>query len=287
MKEKMLKVGDTFGNLTICEFLGKIHSPKDNHYFYKVKCSCGSETIISGSRLKEKKTKSCKYCNYKKTGAKQIDNINLGDKFGKFTVVSNEGQIKKESSNHYYYKVRCECGAEEIVRGSLLKNNKKIMCRLCYAKNSKTYKHGKTNTRLFNIWQSMRDRCNCETSQAYKWYGGRGIKICNEWNNDFMTFYNWSINNGYSNDLSIDRIDVNGNYEPSNCRWADKITQANNRRKNRLITYNGETHTLAEWGRITGLNDYNLDNRINKYGWSIEKALTTPLMVLTKNHKKP
>lgn len=208
--------------------------------------------------------------------------INVGDTFGDLTVIEILGKIRPQTSNHWYYKVQCKCGTKNIVRGTVLKNGRSAKCRKCAIKRTPNrriqYKHGMTNTRLFNIWQSMKERCNTPTSHAYKWYGGRGIKICDEWENDFMAFYNWAINNGYKEILSIDRIDVNGNYEPSNCRWATTKAQANNKRTNRFLTLNGETHTMAEWGIITGIKDYNIENRLNKYGWSVEKTLTTPVI---------
>jgi len=108
----------------------------------------------------------------------------------------------------------------------------------------------------------MKKRCNNESDSRYDRYGGRGIRICDEWY-DFETFKDWALSHGYESGLSIDRVDNNGNYCPENCRWADRIVQANNKSNNRLITYNGITHTVAEWSRILMVNYYNLLARIN------------------------
>ena len=107
--------------------------------------------------------------------------------------------------------------------------------------------------------------------------------MCDEWRNDFMTFYNWSIANGYADNLTIDRIDSKGNYEPSNCRWVTYKQQANNTSSNVSITFNGETHTLAIWGDILGIQPQTLYYRINKAKWSIEKVLTTPVKIYKRN----
>jgi len=136
----------------------------------------------------------------------------------------------------------------------------------------KNVRHGETKTRLHRIWSNLRFRCNNPSCYRYKDYGGRGIKVCQEWS-DYETFRDWALNNGYSDELTIDRIDVNGNYEPSNCRWVDSKTQSNNMRVNHKITYNGETHTIAEWSRITGIGWTTIRYRI-KSDWPIEKALT-------------
>ena len=98
-----------------------------------------------------------------------------------------------------------------------------------------------------------------------------------EWKNDFSSFYNWSMKNGYKENLTIDRIDVNGNYEPSNCRWATSLVQANNQRRNHYITYKGKTQSLADWARELGISYTVLRARINVYSWSIEKSFTTPV----------
>ena len=136
-------------------------------------------------------------------------------------------------------------------------------------------KHGMCNTRLYCIWKGIKQRCFDTKFKEYKYYGGRGIKVCNEWRTDFMAFYNWAMANGYKDALTIDRINVNGNYEPSNCRWICQKEQQNNRRNNRLITYNGETHTISEWAEIKNINANTLWQRLCRYNWGIEKTLET------------
>lgn len=120
--------------------------------------------------------------------------------------------------------------------------------------------------RIHKIWVCMKDRCSTKNKsrQAYQLYSSRNIKICNEWLESFENFKNWAINNGYKDNLSIDRIDVNGNYEPSNCRWATNEEQANNKRNNIKVEYNGEIHTLAEWAKILNINYFTFRDRIKR-----------------------
>lgn len=138
------------------------------------------------------------------------------------------------------------------------------------------YKHGKRNTRLFSIWINMLTRCSNKNTKAYNYYGGRGITVCDEWKNSFNSFYDWSMNNGYESNLTIDRIDVNGNYSPDNCRWTTIKTQANNRRNNHYVNINGVVRTLTEWCELYGINYRTVQDRL-KRGWSVEKALLTPV----------
>lgn len=190
-----------------------------------------------------------------------------GMRFGRLIVLSLDSINKYRQS---LWLCKCDCGNTKIIRGNHLKTKRIKSCG-CLKKEKFSKKH----QRLFDIWVAMKKRCLKKYSIDYKYYGARGIKICNEWQ-QFEPFYNWAINNGYTDDLTIDRINVNGNYEPNNCRWATKKEQARNRSNNRLITYNNETHCFSEWADIVGLKRITLERRINNFGWSVEKALTTP-----------
>ena len=137
------------------------------------------------------------------------------------------------------------------------------------------YKHGGRHTRLYNIWRSMRQRCNNPKASNYGRYGGRGITVCQEWNS-FIAFSDWAYMNGYCENLTLDRIDNMGNYEPTNCQWVSYVVQNRNRRDNVRLTYNGDTHTIAEWAEIIGIKPGTLYARV-ECGYSTEDALTLPL----------
>jgi len=178
------------------------------------------------------------------------------------------------------WECECSCGKTTIVEGLALINGHTKSCGCLHkdamaerAKRAKTY--GFTRHRLYTCYYRMRRRCERPTDPSYPRYGGRGIKVCDEWKNDIMAFINWGIENGYQEGLSIDRIDNDGDYTPDNCRWADATTQSNNRRTNQYITFDGESHTYAEWGRITGISPLTIRSRIVDLGWSVEEALTT------------
>jgi len=131
--------------------------------------------------------------------------------------------------------------------------------------------------KLHPIWRGMKARCYNPKALKYKHYGARGIEICDEWRNSYQKFYDWAINNGYVEGLTLDRINVNGNYEPTNCRWVTKTIQNRNKRNNRYLTYNGETKTICEWSEITGIPHTVLYNRIAFHKWDVESALTIPV----------
>lgn len=167
------------------------------------------------------------------------------------------------------WECECKCGKNITVKSDSLLSGHTVSC------GCKKKIHGKSNKeRLYQTWKNMRQRCNNPNRSDYKRYGGRGIRVCPEWN-DYNTFRNWALSNGYSDNLSIDRIDVNGNYEPSNCRWVDGIIQANNVRNNRIITFENSTYTMAEFARKIGISYSSLQHRLDR-GWSIDKIVQTP-----------
>ena len=146
--------------------------------------------------------------------------------------------------------------------------------------NNPIYRHNKTNP-LFNIWSNMKSRCTNPKSTYYLRYGGRGITVCEEWMNDFETFCEWAIENGYQEHLTLDRIDNDGNYEPSNCRWTTPKEQSRNRSSNHTITLDGETKTMIEWCETFNINYHTAQSRLNS-GWDYEKTFKTPVKVKKK-----
>lgn len=124
--------------------------------------------------------------------------------------------------------------------------------------------HGESKTKLNKVWRNMKDRCYNPHNNRYNHYGRRGIIVCLDWKDSYMAFRDWALNNGYSNGLSLDRIDNDGNYEPSNCRWVNSVIQNNNFSRNRLLTHNGITLSLSQWARRTGIPRNTLDYRFNR-----------------------
>ena len=198
-----------------------------------------------------------------------------GRRYGRYTVVKYAGRDKR---NAPMWMCQCDCGNIKNVLGSSLTRGQTKSCG-CYNKDrvKETHtKHGQYKTRIYSIYAGMIKRCRTKTIKSYKDYGGRGIKVCDEWlgKDGFINFYNWSMANGYSDNLSIDRINNDGNYEPSNCRWTDAKTQGNNTRWNRNITIDGETHTLSQWAEISNVSRDLIRDRI-KRGWDVKEAIFT------------
>ena len=182
----------------------------------------------------------------------------IGKKFGRWTVIGNYRKIgyRKE----YLCKCSCEKQTVKYVNYQCLKRGQSQSCG-CLAvelTRQRMTTHGGSHSRLFGIWCDMKVRCNNPNDKCYDRYGGRGIKVCDEWQKDFKSFRDWSYSNGYKDNLkwtecSLDRIDNNKGYSPDNCRWVDSYVQGNNKRNNIIIELNGEKKTAAEWGRELGI----------------------------------
>lgn len=243
---------------------------ENGHSYWIFKCECGNEI---STRIDSTRTNcGCKPYKYK-PNHKDLS----GKKFGMLTVLqyshSNTDSINNKLA---YWKCQCDCGNIVDAPSTKLLNRNNPSCGCDNTKRRE--KHGYSRTKLYGVRKGMIDRCYNHNSSRYSDYGGRGISICDEWINKkdgAKNFCEWALNNGYKHGLSIDRINVNGNYEPNNCRWADSKTQANNTTRNHKLAYKGEVHTLAEWQDITGISQFCINSRISN-GWKIEDALTIP-----------
>lgn len=188
-----------------------------------------------------------------------------GQKFNHLTA------IRIESRNPLKWLCKCDCGNLHIVSANNLKRGQVKSCGCLKQKGTRTT-HGMSNTRIYRIYKKINRRCNIESDPAYQNYGGRGIKMCKEWEDSFEAFYEWSLESGYSDSLSIDRIDNNGDYCPENCRWSTYEEQANNRRSCINVTYQGRTQTVKQWCKELGLRTGTVYSRI-EHGWSAKEAI--------------
>lgn len=231
-------VGNKYGKLFVVK---EVEKQKNNRMFL-CKCDCGKEKVIRGTHLTSGKIKSC--------GCIQKKDL-VGQKYGKLTVVK---MVDNENGKGYKWECLCECGKKTLVpTGSLISGNTKSCGN--HKKGKST--HGMSKTRLYYIHKHMINRCTNSNYSNYKDYGGRGISVCDEWldkEKGFEAFMVWSLKNGYDNSLTLDRIDVNGNYVPDNCRWTDTKTQARNQRV-RCTNRSG----------VTGVTVSNEKSRKNKY----------------------
>lgn len=189
----------------------------------------------------------------------------IGQKFGRLTVVGLAGRDKHGNA---LWDCKCDCGnlKKNPTRGFDLKSGITSSCG-CAFRESEYYKktyHGHSKERIYKEYKSMRMRCFRSSWEGYQNYGGRGITVCEEWKNNFMAFYEWAMSNGYNDALSLDRIDVNGNYEPSNCRWVSIKAQMNNKRNSRRVDVRGETLTVIECAEKYNINEYTLRSRIRR-----------------------
>lgn len=202
---------------------------------------------------------------------KHIDLV--GKQFSRLTVL----RYLKGSK----WECKCDCGNIVIVGTQKLNNGNTKSCGCLHKDKWRQVisKHGGRGTRLYRIWQGMITRCVNPNSKSYRYYGNRGVVVCDEWRKDFQSFREWALINGYAENLTIERINNNGNYEPSNCKWATLKEQQNNTRKNHIITSQGESLTLAQMSEKHNIPVGILTNRINNLGWDAESATTSPILI--------
>lgn len=215
--------GMTFNHLTVLEYAGDKK--------WRCRCSCGKEVVVLACHLKSNHTKSCGHIK------KELPFEDLSGKvFGRWVVIRPYGKSKSEGQMFW---CRCECGVERAVSGHSLRLGRSKSCgclgeenriEACTHHGCARTENGVRTNKLYSVWSGMKDRCNNSNNSGYQWYGAKGVKVCEEWNNSFEVFYEWAINSGYKRGLSIDRINPFGNYEPSNCRWATDTEQALNKR---------------------------------------------------------
>ena len=264
--------GQKFGILTVVSRnVDKISPCGQKYTTWDCVCDCGNKTIVSSNNLRRGHTNSCGCLNLNR---ERFNNL-VGMRFENLEVLHRaEDYVKPNGRKILMWQCRCDCGNIVTVSGESLKYGNTKSCGCKRRNNFRT--HGKSNTRLYEIWTDMKQRCLNPNQKTYKYYGGRGITICEEWLDDFMNFYDWAMENGYQDKLTIDRIDVNGKYEPNNCRWVTMETQLRNTRRNHFIEINGERHTIAEWARIYEINPQTINSRIRK-GLSEQNAILLPV----------
>lgn len=257
----MLKrlIGQKFGKLTVIDSYRK-RLGKNNrvNIICVCKCDCGNIINCTASRLKQGQ-KGC--------GCLQKFNF---DKY-KNKIYNGITIIKLVDSKKKIIECKCKCGnIFQCQLTDLISTKHHIIgCNKCpehlnpkakYIWNSKV-----EYNRILRIFNGMKDRCYNKNNKDYKWYGGKGIKICEEWLNSKLSFYNWAIANGYRDNLTIDRIDSNGDYEPNNCRWATMIEQQNNKKSNVKYEYKGEYLTIPQIARLNNININTFRSRMRKY----------------------
>lgn len=258
-KQKYNIAGQRFGKLVAIKPI-----TVDGRQKWLCKCDCGNDYVVYGASLRRGATRSC--------GCAQSENrvkYHAGQRFGNVVLLQLVG-------NRGYWKMQCDCGTEFVSRVNPYKNGKYRTCGCSRYDGSKQAKHNQSRTNTYHIWQGMKRRCNNPNNASYKDYGGRGIKVCDRWLNSFENFIA-DMGKRPSKKHSIDRIDVDGDYCPENCRWATKKEQANNTTKTIHITHDGVTHSICEWCDIYGIPYRTAHGRYDS-GYPFEKIFSkTPV----------
>lgn len=267
-------VGKKFGRLEVLQFEGLNNHRKAT---WLCRCECGTTKAFVGSSLINGTVISCG-CYKNNEAKKRFSKDMTGMSFGKLKVICRDGTHVSGRSKLALWKCVCECGNETTVRGASLRNGSTTSCGCAQRENASKANttHGLSKTKIYQIWVGMKERCHNPNSDSYPYYGERGICVDKDWRSDFTLFYWWAIDKGYREGLTLDRIDVNGNYEPSNCRWITQKEQSNNTRRNKYYDFEGGKYTLSQISDKCGIRYSVLYKRLSR-GWTIEEATSKSL----------
>lgn len=223
------------------------------------------------------------------------EQIKIGEEYGYLTIISEPFKdkyfYKNKSSSRWFVKYKCRCGSVGNISICYIGHTMSCGC-LKVEKCIESAKHGYTNTKIYKIWSGMKSRCNYNKNENFKYYGGKGIKVCQEWEDSFEAFLKWSMENGYVPGLSIERLDSTKNYEPNNCKWIELSKQQNNTSRSLMIFAWGETKSLSDWCRdvrcslnyntaICRIKDFRIKKRKLKFK-NMEELLSTPPIKIKK-----
>lgn len=250
--------GQRFGRLIAKEY---VKTEKKGSYWLCV-CDCGNQKLVKVSKLRSGHTQSCGCLQRERTHNACYKDL-TGQCFGRLTVI---GPALPSASGRTRFQCKCVCGKIVNVEGGNLVSGATKSCGCIRREITRKLKlsHGMVGTRIYRCWMNMRSRCLNPKNKEFSNYGGRGISICKEWN-DFSAFYNWATLNGYRDDLTIDRIDVDKGYCPQNCRWANRYTQSRNRTDNVYITIDGKTMIQEDWAKELNVSSGLIRYRRKKY----------------------
>lgn len=262
--------GQQWGRLLVLSIAGS----GDGGIRWLCRCECGTERVFRGYLLRRGVTRSCGCITREINAARspRLIELKAGDRFGRWVLVSRAPTRRERGSNHSRWLCRCDCGKTRSLTATSLKHRRTLSCGCVQAEAlaARATRHGMTKTPIYRIWSGMIKRCRNETDKDYPRYGARGITVCDRW----LKFENFfaDIPPRLSARHTLDRRDNNGNYEPTNVRWATPIEQQNNLRSNRRITFNGRTMNAAQWAREIGVNMNAFLARLNR-GWTVEEAI--------------
>lgn len=289
---RTISPGDRFGHLVV--LAEEQERTKNGARKFLCRCDCGELTSVVKYSLLNGNTRSCGCMQGAGSSRRALPMPKAGTRFGSLTVIGEaprkiriihekrkDGSIRNYEYHERMILCRCDCGNTKTVSFSNLRGGQVKSCG-CLDKQHREsfFVHGATvgnhSTRLYRIWQGIRQRCLKTYSPEWDDYGGRGITVCDEWESSFEAFRTWALSHGYKDDLTIERIDNNDGY-PENCRWATIQEQALNKRSNIKVIIGGQCKTVSQWSSITGISQHTIYSRIKK-GWKPELACLTPLL---------